>query len=136
MSINVDWEKKKKTDEQIINRLLDDTREGKLTWYFDEKLEYIYCRRGIVKDGISNIKGSERIDIIFRLSDSSIEEEQEPYYEFQDYFMDACTILSLDIYMSKNLKKEIFCRRIIAHQLKLTELLGEINYVKKKRPKK
>jgi len=135
MSLNVDWEKKKKTDEQIINRLLDDTREGKLTWYFDEKLDYIYCRRCIVKDGISNIKGSDKIYIIFRLSDSSIEEEQEPYYEFQDYF-GTCTILSLDIYMSKNLKKEIFCRRIIAHQLKLTELLGEINYVKKKRPKK
>jgi hypothetical protein len=129
--INLD--KVKKTDEQIINKLLDDTREGKLSWYSDMTLNYMYCRRRIVKDPSSNIKEEDKIDIIFKLSDDIVEQEQDTFpYEFQDYFSDSYTIISLDIYMSKNLKREVFCRRVTNHQLKLTELMSEVIHVLKK----
>jgi hypothetical protein len=68
--------------------------------------------------------------------DQEIEEELDDVpYQFQAYF-EHSNIISLEVYLSKNSKKEIFCKRIIDHQLKLSELLGLAIHNMKKTPKK
>lgn len=126
-----------KSDEEIIDLLMEDTKRGKLHWYEDDSdpdCNYIYTRMINKYAKIPGKRDELRIDTIFKISDQLIEEEedQDIGYEFQDLFNN---MISLDIYMSKNLKKEVFCRRILTGQLKLSNLLEAILPNLQKKPK-
>ena len=117
----------KKSDEDIVDSLMEDTMKGKLIWYKDD--EYIFCT-------ISTEKGTEIIETIFRLWEESYMNEFSNYmgYELEDE--DDEYLIILDIYMRKNKKgKEIFIGRIKNYQLKLTELLNVVIKIKKPKPK-
>jgi hypothetical protein len=125
-----------KKNEQIIDLLINDTKKDKIYWYTDNPNDFIYTR--MIKL-YSDKRGDTRIDIIFKLSDSIYEEEFEypemgyASYEFQNLFN---SITTLDIYIKKNNKKEIFCKRISDYQMKLDELMRLVIIVMKKNPSK
>lgn len=123
-----------KKNEQILDLLIDDTKKGKLHWYADNPNDFIYTK--MVKI-FTDKRGDTRIDTIFKLSDSIYEEEYPEMgfvsYEFQDLFNSLTT---LDIYIKKNNKKEIFCKRISDHQMKLDELMRLVLVVMEKKPTK
>jgi len=128
-----------KPEDEIISTLMRDTKDKKFTWYADPKEEILYCKRRLVKDPSTNIKGNDKIDLIFKISDQLVEEEiDEDDYMFAEYqgFYPSRNLISLDISISKNNKKEIFCRRITSYQLKLTELLEIILEDYKLKPEK
>lgn len=109
-----DLQRFKKSDSDIIDLLMEDTKKNELEWYGEDDM--IYTK-------ISKKYGYTKIDTIFKISDQLIEEEYDNEifgYEFQNMFSD---VITLDVYMSKNGKKEIFCRRILTGQLKLSNLL-------------
>jgi hypothetical protein len=109
-----EFERVKKTDDEIIDRLIEDTREEKLKWFASTD-DLIYAKH-------RKIYGNTVVDVIFKLFDQFEEQYSEfAYYDFHDGFD---TILVLDIYFSKNNKKEIFCKRISAYQLKLSNLVA------------
>lgn len=131
-----DLERVRKTDIEIIERLISDTKRGALNWYGDD--DYIYTR--VVTTPVNEI----RVDTIFKISDQQVEQETDDLftYEFQDMFS---AVVTLDIYMSKYRKsdgkwvassKEKFCRRlsISGTQLKLSELLETVLPVMKAKP--
>lgn len=127
-----------KSDEDIIDLLMEDTKRGWLHWYEDDSdpdCNYIYTRMIKKYPKIIGKRNELRVDTIFKISDQLIEEEQDEDigFEFQDLFNN---MISLDIYMSKNLKKEVFCRRILTGQLKLSNLLEEILPNLQKKPTK
>jgi len=105
----------KKSDSDIIDLLMEDTKKNKLEWYGEDDMIYTKVTKNY---------GETKIDTIFKISDQLMEDEygeNEMFgYEFQDMFSN---VITLDIYMSKNGKKEIFCRRISIGQLKLSNLL-------------
>jgi len=104
-----------KTPSEIINLLINDTVNNKLHWYYDKQRDYYYCR--VRTDKKNNI-----IDTIFKLSEQSL-----PYSEFGCYFEEYDDfVIYLDICISKNKKKEIFCKRIQDYQLKLLELSSAV----------
>ena len=106
-------ERVKKTDEQIVERLMNDSKDHKFHWHKDS--DYIYTK-------LMKVHEDTKIDIIFKISDQL--EQLEIYSEYQNELQDDFdSIITLDIYMRKNGKKEIFCRRISALQLKLSNLL-------------
>jgi len=110
-----------RSEDEIIERLIDDTMRNKLHWY--SKDDFSYCTVRTEKTG--NI-----IETIFRLSE--IEEPMD--IMFTDY---GEYLIVLDVYMRKNKKpKEIFCFRIKSFQLKLVELLTAVMHVKKELPEK
>lgn len=116
-------ERHKKTDEQIIDQLMAESKKGLLNWYSDN--DYIYTRR-IIK------KNDTRVDILFKISDQLLEDE---IYSEYAYYQDAfANMITLDIYMTKNHKKEIFIRRISSFQLKLSNLLEIVMPNVKKKP--
>ena len=130
-------ERKKKTDEQIIDRLISETKNNTRHWYFvgkESEIEFLYTK---VRKEVE-IRGTKTIiDTIFKISDQLIEEEDddEIYSEFQ-YPSQKNNIITLEIYISKNNKKEIFCRRISSHQLKLSDLVGVALPIAVKKPDK
>lgn len=132
-----DYDRIRKSNEDLIEDLTHDTFERKLRWYGDDSMDYYYCRRRVIKNDISNIKDDkDKIDIIFKISESLVDEEEDDVpYQFQAYY-ESYPSISLEIYMSKNGKKEIFCKRIMDHQLKLVELLSTVVHNSEKKPKK
>jgi hypothetical protein len=111
-------EKKRKTDSEIIENLTEDTKKGKFHWYGNSTL--LYTRRRIVK---SSSKGETNVDTIFKLFEQEIEEEYPIPMNFSyEYEMDP--IVTMDIYISKNGKKEIHCKRITGFQFKLSQLMA------------
>lgn len=107
----------KKTDEEIIDLLILDTKRSKLKWV--TKDDTITSKK-------INVYGSNVITTIMTLSDELVEDEELiNIYGYSAEFSNYITqnVISLDIYMNKNGKKNIFCRRIIAHQLKLSDLI-------------
>lgn len=119
------FERVKKTDEEIIERLMEDTRGNKLKWYATTD-DLIYAKH-------RKIYGNTVVDVIFKIFDQFEEQYSEfAYYDFHDGFD---TILVLDIYFSKNNKKEIFCKRISAYQLKLSNLLAIVKPTTEKNDK-
>lgn len=107
-----------KTSEQIISLLIKDTIENKLHWYSDD--DYYYCR-------ILTQKKNTIVHTIFKISETPFVNDD---FGYDDY------AINLDIYLSKNKKKEIFCKRITGYQLRLIELMNAVVFVKKDKPKK
>jgi hypothetical protein len=117
----------KKSEEDIVDRLMDDTIQGKLNWYKDE--EYIYC-------SVRTEKGTDIVDTIFRIWEESYMNEFTGYVGYDIEDEDDEYFIILDIYMKKNKKgKEIFIWRIKNYQLKLTELLNVVLRISKPKPK-
>ncbi len=109
-----DLQRFKKSDIDIIDLLMEDTKKGRLHWFGEDDMIYT---------NVVEKYGETAVDTIFKISDQLIEDEYENEmfgYEFQDMFSN---VITLDIYMRKNNKKEIFCRRISTGQLKLSNLL-------------
>lgn len=118
-------ERHKKTDDEIVDRLTEESKKGLLNWYRDQ--DFIYTRRIIKKD-------DTRIDILFKISDELLEDE---IYSEYAYYQDAMgSMITLDIYMTKNHKREIFIRRISMPQLKLSDLLEVVMPNVKNKPDK
>jgi len=104
--------------EQIIELLIKDTIGNKLHWYYD--YDYFYCK-------IMTQNKNTTVHTIFKLSETVFPNSEFGYDDF---------VVNLDIYISKNKKNEIFCKRISDYQLKLVELLNAVLHVKKDKPKK
>lgn len=100
-----------KTDEQILDIILSDTRSGNLLWKIDRDIRY--SRYSFTHND------SNKIDLIFKLSEDLMEDEDfdHMYYNF------SMENITLDIYLSKNNKKEFFCKRIFTFQYKLNEIM-------------
>lgn len=103
----------KKTKEQIIDTLLSDTRSGNLIWYIDRDIKY--SRHTLIHDK------DNRIDVIFKLSEDLMEDEYS--LDSMYYMGEMFDTITLDIYLCKNNKKEIFCDRIYTNQFKLYDLM-------------
>lgn len=120
--------KVKKSDEDIIDQLMEDTVDGRFEWY--AKNDIIYTKLEKTYDGT-------KVELDFELSDTLLEDEYAENamfgYEFQDMFSNMIT---LDIFMCKNNKKKVFVKRISMHQLKLSDLLEKIMPLVKNREKK
>jgi hypothetical protein len=115
-----------KKEEDIVDKLMEDTMNGKLNWYKDD--EYIFCT-------VRTEQGTEIIDTIFRLWEESYMDEFSGYMGYDIESEDDDYFIILDIYMKKNKKgKEIFIGRIKSFQLKLTELLNVVIRIKKPKP--
>ena len=115
----------KKSDEEIINLLILDTRRSNLKWEYTDDT--------ITTKKIS-VYGSNVITTIMTISDELVEDEELVNMygysaEFTNYISQK--VVSLDIYMNKNGKKNIFVRRIVSHQLKLSDLIQTIYDQKK-----
>ena len=130
-----DLEKVKKTDEQIISKLLEDTKANKLRWYFvgeERAIEYLYTK---VRKEVT-IKGDKTIiSTIFKIADQLIEDDEQ-YSEFQEDIFAQVNLITLDVLFNKNNKKDIFCKRILGHQLKLSELVALVLPIAVKKPEK
>jgi hypothetical protein len=102
----------RKSDNEIVDRLLKDTKSGSLNWYLNELDMYVYTR-------VITVDNSNRIDVIFKLLEGL---DNDDYFavEYAELYND--NLVYLDIYMTKNKGNEIFCRRISKEQNKLTEL--------------
>lgn len=100
-----------KTNEDIIDNLLSDTRTNKIIWFSDDDIFY------------TKINVKDDINIIFKFSDTY--EEEEEYTEFGAYMdMFSFNMLTLDVYLTKKYKKEMYCKRITSNQVKLQDLLN------------
>lgn len=118
----------KKSEEDIVDRLMEDTMNGRLNWYKDD--EYIFCT-------VRTEKETDIVDMIFRIWEESYMDEYTGYVGYDIEDEDDEYFIILDIYMRKNKKgKEIFIGRIKSYQLKLTELLNVVLKIKKPKPKK
>ncbi len=125
-------ERIRKTNDKIIKSLTDDTKKGKLHWYTDDKTIYTRLVKILGED-----ESTTRIDLIFKISDETIEDEYNDYAHYFGYEQSSLfetTIVTLEIYMSKNKKKEVFCKKISTDQLALSDLLGVILPIVEKKP--
>lgn len=110
----------KKSDIEIIDKLILDTQRGKIFWYHKND-DVIFSKLHIIHNG--NI-----ITLTFELSDIDSDFDEYTEYSFQ---LDKLVIL--DIFLSKkNIKKRIFCKRISSCQMKLFDLIVEVMNVVKK----
>jgi len=112
-----------KTDDEIVDSLIDDTMSNKINW--DSDNNYIFCK----------IKINSDIDLIFRIYDISHEEEDDD--DFDMYRLDgryydnrydmSVRIINLSVSMKKkNISKETYIKNIKTSQMRLMYLLEYI----------
>jgi len=112
-----------KTDDEIVDSLIDDTMLNKINW--DSDNNYIFCK----------IKINSDIDLIFRIYDLSHEEEDDDDFDmyrldgrYYDNRYDMCVrIINLSVSMKKkNISKETYIKNIKTSQMRLMYLLEYI----------
>lgn len=107
----------KKTDEEIVTALTQDTEQNKIHWSSNE--QYIF----------SELKVGEGIEIIFRISDINKYEEEDEYYSRYQFYEMNDNELILSVSLKKNtLKQEIFIKRLNVSQMQLLFLLDHVMY--------
>lgn len=130
-----DLEKKKKSNNEIIESLIKDTKDNKFKWYRNQDELFYARRRKIVKTKY----GETILDIIFRIYEQEIghddyyDEYSNFSWEYQQLMKEK--LITLDILITKNGKKEILCRKMTNYQHNLKTLIKEIIKVYNEKPK-
>lgn len=102
----------KKTDEDIVDSLIQDTLADKIQWHSDDV--YIFTKLQVDKN----------INIIFRISDKNYEEEEDEYIESYGYYeMNVHEIVLTIAMKKKTLEKEIFIKKVNTSQMQLMYLV-------------
>ena len=112
-----------KTDDEIVDSLIDDTMSNKINW--DSDNNYIFCK----------IKINSDIDLIFRIYDISHEEEDDDDFDmyrldgryYDNRYDTSVRIINLSVSMKKkNISKETYIKNIKTSQMRLMYLLEYI----------
>lgn len=113
MDRELNLERFKKSNIDIINRLMNDTKLDKLHWYYKDD-DILYTKIILLEKG-------SRITLIFEITDVDSGYDNYSEYDFHN------SMIVLDIFLSKkNNKNRIFIKRISDYQIKLSDLTMEV----------
>jgi len=109
-----DLDRIKKTDIQIIERLIRDTSNNKIHWYEDSFENVFYART-------LTLSKDQKTKVFLKFEISTIDDTDDNFaVEFSEVYYGE--VLQLNILMKKNSNKEIECRKITEYQHELSEL--------------
>ena len=110
-----------KNDLEILEKLLQETSNGKVLWTLSKDGDYFYCK----KKTASHTKILDRFEVlktdvtlIFLASDNYSEDANGGILDYYGY---------VDLYLQKNTKKAVFLKRYRDDQEVIQSILSEIS---------